>query len=237
MTKAIRFFLFALMVTTSSLPAALQFDLVPAIESGPVGTQVTFTGTLKNTSSTDNLFLNDIQFSFNSQAAAALAPNSNLFFANVPGILLPNESYSGPIFGVLIKSSIGQADYLGSVTVRGGADIFALSNLIAKDLQISSDIPVVAINANHLQLQFRRNTSATDVTYIVEGCSDLAAGSWSPVLTRTPAGGWVVNQPGASVAESGSGDLVLVTATDSVPLIDPNTSQRTPHRFLRVRIQ
>src|SRR5205085_6211214 len=50
----------ALVSTAGSLRAALQFNLAPAVQSAAAGTQVTFSGTLTNTSATDNLFLNDI---------------------------------------------------------------------------------------------------------------------------------------------------------------------------------
>jgi hypothetical protein len=234
--KTFGYFLLVWLTATAPLPAALEFTLAPSVQSGPVGTEVTFSGTLKNNSPTENLFINDIQFNLGSAAVAALAPNSNVFFASVPGILLPNETYSGPIFAVTIKSAPTQADYSGSVTIRGGGDIFASTNLLTNNFQVSSDVLAVTVNGGHLQVQFRRNTAATDLAYVIEGCFDLTANSWSPVLTRNAGGEWIINQPGATVSESGAGNLVLVTAVDSVPLIDPNTSQPTPHRFLRLRI-
>jgi len=324
-----------------------------------------------------------------------LTADSNVFFANVPGILLPNETYTGPIVTITISSTADQTDYTGSVTIKGGADIFALTDLLSQSFQVSSpsvtisastpdayefgpasgvftvtrtgatnydllinyavtgsampgarynllsgsvslaagnasapvavapipndvadgtqtvtltispivaynvgtassdtvsihdkpidewrlqrfganandpviagntadpdqdglsnlleyalfsdpttsnvvSLPSPAISANYLQLQFHRNTSATDVTYVVEGRTDLIANDWKPVVTRAPGGGWVVNEPGATASESGSGDFVSVTITDSVPIIDPNTSQPTPKRFLQLRIQ
>jgi hypothetical protein len=226
--------LLALVGVSAELSAALEFTLTPSNQIGPVGSEVTFTGMLKNTSATDLLFLNDIQPSFNSASSAALTPYPNVFFSSVPGILLPNESYSGPVFGFAIKSSPIQADYSGSITIRGGTDIFALTDLLTQSFQVSADLPIAAITANHLQLQFRRS-SATDISYVIEGCSDLGANTWSPVVTRSQNGVWTVNQPGASVSESASGNFVSVTATDAVPVIDPNTSQPTPHRFLRLR--
>src|SRR5947199_6482274 len=102
MNKRVASFLFALVLLTGPVPAALELNLIPSVQSGPVGIEITFSGTLKNTSSTDNLFLNDLQFTLNGAATAALVPNGSVFFANVPGILLPNEIYSGPIFAVTI---------------------------------------------------------------------------------------------------------------------------------------
>jgi hypothetical protein len=385
----------ALVLTAGSLSAALQFTLVPAVQSGAVTTQLTFSGTLTNTSATDNLFLNDIHFDFNAAAAAALAADSNVFFANVPGILGPNETYTGPIFTVTINSSAEPTDYFGSVVIRGGADIFDLTDLLSQNFQIASPsitvstgtadafefgavpgtltitrtgstnydlmvhyavagsaspgvrysslpgvvtipsgaasatinivpipndvvdgaqtvmltlgqsgsynpgvstsgtvtihdkpidewraqhfgananivgiagdaadpdhdgmsnlleyglfsepnvsnvekVPLATIAANHLQLQFDRNSSATDVTYIVQSKSDLASADWASVATRTPGNDWTIDQSGAVVMESGSGDFVSVTVTDSMPVIDPTSSQPLPKRFLRLRIE
>src|SRR5947208_1915311 len=130
-------------VTMHSLPAALDFTLNPAVRSGALGTEVTFAGTLTNTSATDELFLNDIQFNFSGAASSALAPDSNVFFANVPGVLSPGEIYTGPIFTVLINSSAAAADYTGSVKIRGGADIFALDDLQLENLQVSSALVTI----------------------------------------------------------------------------------------------
>src|SRR3954470_13369766 len=107
MKKLLRYCTIAvtLALTAGSLRAALQFNLDPAVQSGAVGTQVTFSGTLTNTSATDNLFLSDILFDSNAPAAAALSADSNVFFANVPGLLAPNERYTGPIFTITINSS------------------------------------------------------------------------------------------------------------------------------------
>ena len=384
----------ALILIANSLPAALEFTLTPAVQSGAVGTEVTFAGTLRNTSTTDNLFLNNIQSHFSGEALSALATDSNVFFANVPGILLPGETYTGPILTIAINSSAAPGDYSGSVTIQGGTDIFALNDLQAQDLQVSSplvsilattpdasefgavpavftvsrsgsvnydllvsyaiagsaingvrynsllgsvtvptgaattainispipnnvaegdqsvilsispfasynigapaiataivhdkpidawrlqqfgadanvpeiagdtadpdgdgitnlmeyglfadpnvssvaDLPSVAISGNHLQLSFRRNTSATDITYIVEASSDLASGSWTPVITRAPGNDWTPNVEGATATESGSGNFVSVTITDPVAITDPTTLQPIPRRFLRLRL-
>jgi hypothetical protein len=384
-----------LLFAPNSLPAALQFTLTPAVRSGAKGTEVIFSGTLQNTSTTDSLFLNGIQFNFTGTAASALTPESNGFFADVPGILLPNETYIGPIFTVAINSAALSDDYSGSATILGGADIFATDNLQSQNVQVSSplvtisattpdayefggvagvftvgrtgssnydllvqyavtgsampgvrytalsgsvtlpsgtttvainatpipndtadgdqtisltvspfpsynvgapanatvtvhdkpidawrlqqfgtdanvpaiagdaadldgdgmtnlleygllsdpklvsvgDLPSIAINSNHLQLIFRRNTSATDITYVVEARSDLGVGAWAPILTRAPGTNWTSNAAGATAMESGSGNVVSVTATDSVPIVDPNTLQPTPRRFLRLRLQ
>src|SRR5437868_13772873 len=134
-----------LLFAPSSMPAALEFTFSPAVHSAASGTEVCFVGTLKNSSPTQTLFLNDIQFNLTGAAAGALKPDGNAFFANVPGILLPNETYTGPIVTVAIDSAANAGDYSGSATIRGGMDIFALTDLLERPFQVSS--PLVTISA------------------------------------------------------------------------------------------
>ena len=395
MTARLQYLGILLALFAGHLRAGLDFTLTPAVQPTAVGAEITFSGTLTNNSATDNLLLNDIHFDLNGQAATALSPDANSFFANVPGVLLPGESYTGPIFTVLLNSAAAASDYSGTVTIRGGSDLFAAGDLQAANFQLSSptvslsatasdayefgpvsgtltitrtgstnyDLPVhyavtgsaangiryaflsgaatipagsamvdvnvvpipndiadgdqtvsltvsssssynvalmangtvtihdkpidawrleqfgndannpgiagdtadpdsdgianlleygvgsnptlagsgllslVQIQENHLQLQFNRNTAATDIIYVVEARSDLVSGNWSPVITRAPGSGWTANQPGAAANETGSGDVVSVTITDPVPIIDPNTLQPLPDRFLRLRLQ
>src|SRR5271163_4401546 len=83
----------ALALFTMSARADLSFLVTPAAQSGVGSNEVFFTATLTNTSPTDNLFLNNLQISFTNGATNYLAADTNVFFANVPGILLPNETY------------------------------------------------------------------------------------------------------------------------------------------------
>jgi hypothetical protein len=76
-----------------------------------------------------------------------------------------------------------------------------------------------SIVANHFQLQVRRNTSATNLTYVVQAGNAL--GSWSDVMTYTTPTGWVPNIGGAIASESGVNGTapdayVNVTVTDPV---------------------
>lgn len=117
--------------------AGLTFVLTPATQLGARSNAVVFTGTLSNTSLTEDLYLNDIQFSFTGAATNYLAGNSNAFFANVPGILLPGETYSDIVCAVVIDASTPPSDYSGSVTLVGGTNIFAVSNLETQSFQVS----------------------------------------------------------------------------------------------------
>jgi hypothetical protein len=79
--------------------ADLAINLTAASLPADPGADAVFTGTLTNTGSPD-IFLNDINFSFTPPAGTYLTADRNFFFANVPGILSPGETYSGPIFSL-----------------------------------------------------------------------------------------------------------------------------------------
>jgi hypothetical protein len=136
----------AALATAAPAQADLTFVLTPAMQSGAISNEVFFVGVLSNTSLTDNLFLNDIQFGFTGVATNYLAADTNSFFANVPGILLPGETYSDVVFGVTISPATPPGDYLGSVAILGGSNIFAATNLASQTFQVSS--PALSISAS-----------------------------------------------------------------------------------------
>jgi len=128
----------SLLLATGTVRADLSFVLTPAVQSGTSSNEIVFTGTLFNTSLTSNLFLNDIQIIFTGAGTNYLAADTNSFFANVPGILLPGETYSDVVFAVGITPGTPAADYFGSVTFLGGSNIFAATNLGSQSFQIST---------------------------------------------------------------------------------------------------
>ncbi len=114
----------------SALPAspALLFTLTSPAQTGQPGDTITFSGTLENNGLAD-LFLNDIAITFTPPAGTYLIEDHNFFFANVPGVLLPGETYSGPIFSLLIAAGTPVGTYAGSAAMQGGADPSALDAL------------------------------------------------------------------------------------------------------------
>ena len=114
----------------SALPAysALVLTLSPSAQTGQPGEAIIFGGTLQNTGLAD-LFLNDLALTFTPPAGTYLIEDHNFFFANVPGVLLPGETYNGPIFSLLIVAGTPLGTYTGSATVQGGADPDALDAL------------------------------------------------------------------------------------------------------------
>jgi hypothetical protein len=121
--------------------AALTVALDAPVVNAAAGSTLVFTGTLTNTDGTAQVFLNDFQLS----APSGLALQANTFFANVPGILLPGESYSGPIFSATLAAGAMPADYTGTITVIGGTDIFATGALATAGVTVlSPSVTIVA---------------------------------------------------------------------------------------------
>jgi len=126
-----------LLISGTSMRADLAFVLTPASQSDVGSNEVIFTGTLINTSLTNNLFLNNIQFDFIDEAADYFAADTNAFFANVPGILLPDETYSDVVFAITINPAAPPGQYFGIVTVQGGTNIFAAVDLASPIFEVS----------------------------------------------------------------------------------------------------
>ena len=126
--------------------ASLTIALAPVPQVAEQGAELIFSGTLTNTSATDKLFLNDLAPTFTGVSATHLALKTNAFFANVPGILLPGETYTGVLFRIAIGSLAPPDSYAGTIAVLGGADIFATGNLASASLTIAS--PVAGIVAS-----------------------------------------------------------------------------------------
>jgi len=175
----------ALLLSAASMRADLAFVLTPAAQSGVGTNEVFFTGTLTNTSLTDNLFLNNIQFSFNGAATNYLTADTNIFFANVPGILLPGETYADIVFGVAINPATPPGDYSGTATIQGGADIFAVDNLSGQtfDILLQPAALGVALSGTNLVLSW---PSSPPGGFVLQQNSDLTTTNWLTV-TNTPA--------------------------------------------------
>jgi hypothetical protein len=96
-----------------------------------------FSGTLSNTSASDSLYLNNIQFSFTGVATNDCGGDTNLFFASVPGVLLPGQSYSAAVFGVMIRRDTPPNTYSGTVMFQGGTNLFDTTTLASQSIQIA----------------------------------------------------------------------------------------------------
>jgi hypothetical protein len=87
-----------------------------------------------------------------------------------------------------------------------------------------------SIVASHFQLHLRRNTSATNLTYVVQ--AGTALGVWSDVMTYTAASGWTANVAGATASESGMNGTAPDAYID-VTVTDP-TVAGSGNRFFRL---
>ena len=110
--------------------------------------------------------------------------------ANVPGILLPGETYSGVLFSVTLSAAALPGDYAGAITVKGGADIFAGGDLVSANFTASKTLLEYALNlepavadpglpllpvmtGGYPTISYVPNSAATNLTYTVEASADL----------------------------------------------------------------
>ena len=121
----------------SALPAysALVLTLTTPAQTGQPGDTITFHGTLENNGLAD-LFLNDIAITY-TPPVPYLIEDHNFFFANVPGVLLPGQTYNGPIFSLIIAAGTPLGTYAGTATVQGGADPLFLDGLATGDFTVT----------------------------------------------------------------------------------------------------
>jgi hypothetical protein len=133
--------LLTILVIAGNARAGLALTLNPAAQNAAPGRTLDFAGTLTNTSPTDKLFLNDIALS---GADPALDLEANTFFANVPGILLPGETYNGLLFRVRLADSATASDHSASIVIKGGSDIFAAGDLNTATFAVLSPSVTIA---------------------------------------------------------------------------------------------
>ena len=132
-----------------SSSGALNIALAPAVINAARGTEAVFNGTLTNTSATDEIFLNDLHVALDESAATYLGLQTNTFFANVPGILLPGETYTGPIFRLALVAAAPAGDFSGTITLNGGANIAGTANLASAVFTVlSPDVDISATDPN-----------------------------------------------------------------------------------------
>jgi hypothetical protein len=173
----------ALLLSAAPARADLAFFLTPAVQSDVGSNEVVFTGTLINTSLTDNLFLNNIQFDFIDEAAGHLTADTNVFFANVPGILLPLETYSDIVFAIEINPATPPGQYFGIVTLQGGTNIFAATSLASLIFEVS--LPPAALGITFSGTNPVLSWASPPGGFGLQRNSDLTTTNWLTV-TNTP---------------------------------------------------
>ena len=168
----------------------LSFSLTPAAQSG-VGTgEVYFAGTLTNTGPTTN-FLNNIQFAFTGAAPNYFTADTNVFFANVPGIFLPGDTYTDVVFGVVINPATPPGNYFGTVTIQGGTNIFDVASSSGQAFQFSLPPATLSISASGGNIIF--SWPSPPGSFVLQQISDLTTTNWTAV-TNTVATTNYLNQ-------------------------------------------
>ena len=166
-----------------SARADLAFLVTPTAQLGVGSNEVFFTATLTNTSPTDELFLNNLQLSFTDGASNYFTADTNAFFANVPGILLPNETYIDIVFGVTIAPATPPGQYYGTVTIQGGTNIFDDTNLSSQTFQVC--LPPVALCITLCGADVVLSWPSPPGGFALLENSDLTTTNWL-TITNTP---------------------------------------------------
>ncbi len=162
--------------------AASTLTLIPSVKSGVGTNEVLFSGVITNTNGVGNLFLNNVEIQLNGAATNYLAADTNAFFANVSGLLLPGESYSDVIFGVTISPATPAEIYAGTITIVGGASILAAGNLASQSFEVSL-LPTglsIAKSGTNVVLWW-----SSSLTNLVQQNSNVVGGVWES-LTNAP---------------------------------------------------
>lgn len=98
----------------------------------------------------------------------------------------------------------------------GVTNLMKYALAIAPMASATNSLPNASTGGGYLNLIYRQNKQATDVTYTVQASSSLSANSWSPATTV--------------LAQEDLGTYWLVIMRDNVP------SAGNPHRFMRLQV-
>jgi hypothetical protein len=173
----------SLLLAISTARADLSLTLLPSSRSALGTNYIVFTGLLTNRNTSGNFYLNNIAVTFNGAAGSYFSADANSFFGNVPGILQPGDSYNDVIFALALSSNTPQTNYSGTVTIRGGSDIFASTDLVAQSFQIffSPSLTIARSGANVLLAW-----PASGQIFTLQQNSNLRTTNWTTV-TNSPA--------------------------------------------------
>ena len=207
---AILFFTLAM-----SARASLTIALVPSPQVAEQGAELIFSGTLTNASATDKLFLNDLDATLTGSSAAHLSLKTNAFFANIPGVLMPGETYTGVLFRIAISRLAPSDLYGGTIAVLGGAGIFATTNLATANFTIASPVADI-VATDPIACEFGPENGA----FIVARTGNTAGALTIPIATSgTAINGTTYNSVGSSMtipAGAVSATIPIVPIPDSI---------------------
>ena len=141
----------------------------------------------------------------------------NQYSVSVLGLLDPYLNWKYAHFGANATNAAVAGDLLDP-DADGALNLLEYATATDPNVVNTNNSISGIISGNQFQVQFNRNTTATNITYVVQSADSLA-GPWSNLMTYTTAGGWTANVAGASAAESvplstPPDQFVMVTVTD-----------------------
>jgi len=158
----------------------------------------------------------------------------NQYRVSVFGLLSPSDNWKYAYFGTNATDPATAGD-MADPDSDGAVNL--LEYALATDPTYPGPDGTISGNivGNQFQLQFHRNVSATDLTYIAQFASSLA-GPWTNLMTYTRATGWVANTVGATASESVTFNVspeqyVAATITDPTDL-----TLNAGNRFFRLSV-
>jgi hypothetical protein len=123
----------SLTLTAATASGSVVLNLDAPTFSGSPGDAITVSGTLTNPDSS-GVYLNTASGFFSS---SDLNFDLTDYFVLIPRTLGPGDTYSGPIFGILIDPTANPGDYVGSFTPQGGSTDSSFDDLATVNFDIS----------------------------------------------------------------------------------------------------
>jgi hypothetical protein len=159
---------------------------------------------------------------------ASAADSSTSLTINEPPSVTWKLTYFGTNAGnPVIAGDLADPSHDGIANLLAYA--YAFNPLVANTNPFTSNLA-----GKQFQIHFPRNTSASDITYVLQTSTSLT--TWISLVTFTAVSGWVTNAPPTTVAESATngvppGQYVNVTVTSST-----NVTANATNQFLRLQI-
>jgi hypothetical protein len=119
-----------LLCAVPAFGASISVTFNPFTLTGIPGDELTYEGTIAATS---EVYLNGICFSFtaaacdkdNSPGLDYFTIDTDPFYENQPGFYFDCDEFTTPVFGATIDPNTPAGSYSGTVTLLGGADMYA----------------------------------------------------------------------------------------------------------------
>ncbi len=152
---------------------------------------------------------------------------------SVLGLLDPYLDWKHAHFGSNATNSV-VADDLADPDSDGAVNLLEYALASDPNTPVAGGFLLGTNAGNQFQVQFNRNTLATNITYVVQSADSLGA-VWTDLMTYTTAAGWVANTVGATASESPP----LMVAPDhfvTVTITDPASVADTTSRLFRLAV-